>query len=98
MLPSPGNHSQIPEPMADDNSPNKFTLIDAWCLLIGLALGAGFGALVHSAGVGLGTGLALGVASNMARRRGSQGWPGWLGIYAILVLIAYVLKLTGVLR
>jgi hypothetical protein len=71
--------------------------MDAYCLLIGLALGAGFAALIGNAGVGIGTGLAMGITSCMARRANGKGWLGWLGIYSLLYLAAYVLKITGAL-
>jgi hypothetical protein len=81
--------------MPDDNTPQSILLAasDAYCLLVGLALGVGFGSLVDNAAVGIGTGLTLGVASNMARRAGNQNWMSWPCIYSIVILAAYVLRL-----
>lgn len=85
-------------PGNETNSANTLTVTDAWCLLIGLGLGIGFGTLIHNAAVGLGTSLAVAVASNMARRKGNPNWTRWLGLYAVLVVIADLLKLAGVLK
>ena len=86
--------------MPDDNKTpsNPLLPIDAYCLLVGFALGVGFGALVGNAAVGIGTGLVVGVASNMGRRAGNQSWMRWLGIYSIIILVADLLRLTGVLK
>ena len=86
--------------MPDDNTPtpNELTITDGCCLLVGLALGVGFGTLIHIPAAGIGTGVVMGVASNMARRRGSQHWMGWLGLYAVIILVAYALRLTEVLK
>ena len=86
--------------MPDDNtpSPDTLTITDASCLLVGFSLGIGFGTLIYNPAVGIGTGVALGVASNMARRRGRQHWMGWLGLYSVIILVAFALRLTGVLK
>jgi len=86
--------------MPDDDTPksNPLAASDAYCLLVGLALGIGFGALVGNAAVGIGTGLAAGVASHMARRAGNQSWMSWLGIYSILILAAYAFRLMGAFK
>ena len=86
--------------MPDDNKTpsNSLLPIDAYCLVVGFTLGVGFGALVGNAAVGIGTGIAVGVASNMARRAGNQSWMRWLGIYSMIILVADILKLTGVLK
>ena len=91
--------------MPDDNTPppNPAPIGDnssghAIGLAIGLALGVAFGALIHNLAVGIGSGTAIGVACGMARRRGSKLWVLGMGLYAALVLVAFVLKLAGVLK
>lgn len=86
--------------MADDNTPNPNapSSTDASSLMVGLALGVAFGSLINNLAVGIGTGLALGAAANMARRKGSSRWMLWLALYSIIVLIAFTLRLTGVLK
>ena len=86
--------------MFDDKTPapDGLTVNYVSSLLIGLGLGCGFGTLTNQPYVGLGTGLAIGIAANLARRKGSQNWMLWLGCYSALVLVAYAFKLGGVLR
>jgi len=86
--------------MPDENptTPKALTVTDAYCLLVGIALGVGFGMLIHNPAAGIGTGVAMGVASNMQRRSGGPSWMGWLGLYSIVILIAFALRLTGALK
>ena len=64
-----------------------------------MALGVALGTLIHNLAAGIGSGIAVGVACAMARRRGNKRWVLWLGLlYAAIVLVAFVLKLAGVLK
>lgn len=90
--------NEVSQRLPDHNSAHAFTVTDAWCLTIGLALGIGFGTLIHNDAVGIGTGVAIGVAANLARRKGSPSWTRWLGLYAALVVIADLLRMAGVLK
>ena len=86
--------------MLDDKTPapDGLTVNYVCSLLIGLALGTGFGMLINLPLAGIGTGLAMGSVSNLARRKGGQNWMIWLGCYSALVLVAYGCKLAGVFR
>jgi uncharacterized membrane protein (Fun14 family) len=53
---------------------------------------------IDNLATGIGTGVAIGVACGMARRKGSKRWMLWLGTYAVIVLVAFGLKLTGVIK
>ena len=85
--------------MPDDKTPNDTSIADTSSgLAVGLALGVAFGMSIDNLATGIGTGVAVGVACGMARRKGSKRWVLWLGMYAVLVLIAFALKLTGVIK
>ena len=87
--------------MPDDNtpSPNPAPLGDTSSgIAVGLALGVAFGMLISNLAAGIGTGMAIGAACAIARRKGSRRWVLWLGLYAVVVLVAFGLKLAGVLK
>ena len=85
--------------MPDDKPPNDTCIADTSSgFAVGLALGVAFGMSVDNLATGIGTGVAVGVACGMMRRKGSKRWVLWLGAYAVLVLIAFALKLTGVIK
>jgi len=87
--------------MPDDNTPFRSpTPIGETGsgLSISLALGVALGTLINNIAVGIGTGIAIGAACAIARRKGSRRWILWLGLYAVVVLVAFALKLAGVLK
>jgi F0F1-type ATP synthase membrane subunit c/vacuolar-type H+-ATPase subunit K len=87
--------------MPDDNttSPSPAPIGDTSSgLAVGLALGVALGTLINNLATGIGTGIAIGAACAIARRKGSRRWVLWLGLYAVVVLVAFVLRLAGVLK
>ena len=87
--------------MPDDKtpSPSPAPIVEATSgLAVGLALGVALGTLTNYLATGIGTGIAIGGACAIARKRGSNRWVLWLGLYAVVVLVAFVLRLTGVLK
>lgn len=87
--------------MSDDNTPSPSPAPigeTSSGLAVGLALGVALGTLINNLAAGIGTGIAIGAACAIARRKGSRRWILWLGLYAVVVLVAFVLKLAGVLR
>lgn len=95
------NPTPTPSAMPDDHtpSPSPTPIGDTSSgLAVGLALGVGFGTLINNLAAGIGTGIAIGAACAIARRKGSRRWVLWLGLYAVTVLVAFVLKLAGVLK
>jgi F0F1-type ATP synthase membrane subunit c/vacuolar-type H+-ATPase subunit K len=66
--------------------------------MVGLALGVALGRLTGNLAAGIGTGIAIGGASAISRKRGSSRWALWLGLYAAVVLVAFVLKFLSVLK
>ena len=85
--------------MPDNNTPNGAPIADTSSgLAVGLALGVALGTQINNLAAGIGTGIAVGVACSMARRARSKRWMLWLGIYAVIVLVAFALKLTGAIK